>query len=393
MDDTFFTPKPPPPVLALDARWRSVLDGVARSESYPTTNDVKALGAAVARLSAYYNGLEREIPARTALAARLSFSFARDVPKATAAVSELVASGWPGAGDTLRVLDLGAGLGAMTWGVVRALSASGWRGTVEATLVDRDAAALALASRIASAAGGLEPGVTLRARTAVGDVGEPPPVTADLVIVGQAFSEMHRALPADQRVARHAEILARLLDRRLSEHGVLVVVEPALRDRTRHLHEVRGRLIDAGWRVFAPCLHDATCPMLARPDDWCHEDLPVDLPDWLAPVARAAGLRFQGLTFSYLVLRRDRATLRELAPARAQRVVAVPRVTKGKREIELCGDDGRGPGGRVVTRLDRSATPANEPWDDLARGDLVSLEPPGDRVQPETVVRRSPRLR
>ena len=29
--------------------------------------------------------------------------------------------------------------------------------------------------------------------------------------------------------------------------------------------------------------------MLAREGDWCHEDLPVDLPPWLVPVARADG--------------------------------------------------------------------------------------------------------
>ena len=45
--------------------------------------------------------------------------------------------------------------------------------------------------------------------------------------------------------------------------------------------------------------------MLATEGDWCHEDLPIDLPPWVAPLARAAGLRWQRLTFSYLALRRD----------------------------------------------------------------------------------------
>src|SRR3712207_8562489 len=57
--------------------------------------------------------------------------------------------------------------------------------------------------------------------------------------------------------------------------------------------------------VFAPCLHAASCPMLAIETEWCHEDLAVDLPPWTVPLARAAGLRWQGLTFSYLVLRKD----------------------------------------------------------------------------------------
>ena len=70
----------------------------------------------------------------------------------------------------------------------------------------------------------------------------------------------------------------------------LVVVEPALRDRTRHLHRVRERLMASeAVTLFAPCLHRAACPALATKGDWCHEDLPLDLPEWLVPLARAAG--------------------------------------------------------------------------------------------------------
>src|SRR5580700_2681488 len=82
---------------------------------------------------------------------------------------------------------------------------------------------------------------------------------------------------------------------------------------TRHSHRVRDAVLStpatappssrSPVTVFAPCLHAAPCPALARDSDWCHEDLDVDLPGWLVPVAKAAGLRHEGLTFSYLVLR------------------------------------------------------------------------------------------
>ncbi|MCS6901061.1 MAG: small ribosomal subunit Rsm22 family protein [Myxococcales bacterium] len=359
----------------LDDRWRTILDGVARSQRFPESHEIKALGAAVAQLSAFYNGLVPKVPPRMALAARLSFSFPRDVPKGGAAVAEVLPT--LSLGKTLRVLDLGAGLGAMTWGVVRALSALGFTTAVEATLVDQDPQALALAARIATEAQ-REGAVALRVRTLVSDLLLTPSQEADLVLVGQALSEMHGELPADERAERQAAWLHGLLGRSVASGGALVVVEPALRERTRHLHRLRARLIELGHPIFAPCLHDRACPMLENERDWCHEDRPVDLPGWLVPVARAAGLRFEGLTFSYLVIRRDGRTLRELVPAGTLRAVSLPKKTKGKLEIDLCGES-FAPEVLRAMRLDRETSEANVSWGEIHRGDLVHLSPSATR--------------
>src|SRR4029077_13314265 len=142
------------------------LDAVAQQRGWPTSKDVAELAACVARLSSAYNDpAVARATIRDAGAARLGFSFARDVPKGAAAVRELVATGTlasdrrpaaqterPAAdrehANDLRVLDLGAGLGATTWGLIRALE-----GTLElslagreldATWVDPDASALEL---------------------------------------------------------------------------------------------------------------------------------------------------------------------------------------------------------------------------------------------------------
>ena len=139
-------------------------------------------------------------------------------------------------------------------------------------------------------------------------------------------------------------------------------MEPALCERTRHLHAVRDGVLDArAASVFAPCLHAAPCPVLQVPGEWCHEDVAVDLPPWLEPVARAAGLRWQGLTFSYLVLRRPgERTLAQLLPASPgarARIISDPLVSKGKREHFVCGETGDGLADRArVSRLDRDAT-------------------------------------
>jgi SAM-dependent methyltransferase len=390
-----------PLVRPLEDDWRETLDAVARAHGYPSSREPARLGAQVAELSAAYNDAARaRAAAARAGAARLGFSFARDVPKGTAAVRELVATGRLRLDGTLRVLDVGAGLGATTWGVVRALEAAGQRGTVEATWIDADARALELGKAVASARTGrgaidVRPRILTRSVSALDDLPR-----FDLVLCCQLLSELDVGTPDAERVERHAALLGAWLERRVDDHGALVVVEPALRDRTRHLHRVRDALAARpGVTVFAPCLHAAPCPALEREGDWCHEDLPVDLPSWLVPVARAAGLRHEGLTFSYLVLRKDGARLADavLAPAGGARlrVVSDAMPSKGKREAFLCGElrrDGALVAGRVrAMRLDRDRAPGNSGWDVAARGDVLVVEPGPEldraRVGRETSVR------
>src|SRR5579863_3334869 len=156
-------------VRPLEDDWREAIDAVARSRGWPTTRDVAKLAARVVELSAAYNDPARARAAiRDAGAARLGFSFPRDAPKGAAAVRELVACGALPRDRPLRVLDLGAGLGATTWGLARALAAAGCRQALEATWVDSDAEALDLGTSILRAKGGREGAISLQVRTRTG---------------------------------------------------------------------------------------------------------------------------------------------------------------------------------------------------------------------------------
>jgi ribosomal protein RSM22 (predicted rRNA methylase) len=389
-----------PLVGPLPEDWRETLDALAKTRGWPSSRDPARLATQVASLSAAYNAREASAALRTrdALGARLGFSFPRDVPKASGAVRELVATGTLAipADRALRILDLGAGLGASSWGVARALEAAPSRGgRIEATCVDDDADALALAVAITRARSGRHDPIALsieplHASVAQGVSRAKGPF--DLVLLGQVLSEL--GAPSDpDRLVRHVSLVRSSLDV-LANDGSLVIVEPALKDRTRHLHAVRDALLAERAdpvTVFAPCVHEAPCPALADEGQWCHEDLDVDLPTWLWPVARAAGLRWQGLTFSYLVLRKDGRSLRSLAtqrisPSALVRVVSGAIVTKGKREAFVCGEVERD-GSRAIARvramrLDRDASENNHAWTDLARGDLLACDPPLDADKP-----------
>lgn len=349
-----------------------------------TTKDVARLAVEVKALSAAYNGGKAEgRKTKLPLEARVAFSFPRDVPKGAAAVRELVASGILRVPKDrpLRVLDLGAGLGAMTWGLVRALAAQGETGRVDALLVDEDPEVLEAAEAIARAAEkslgpqALGLAVATRRESLAGASEWQGAVPWDVVLVGQVLSEIDPRSPEETRVESQVALLARVLGRLVAQDGALVVVEPALRERTRHLHAVRDRLLErADTTVFAPCLHRARCPMLAIETEWCHEDLPIDLPSWVAPLARASGLRWQGLTFSYLVLRRDGQLpvprLRADGSVRF-RVVSDLLRSKGKTELVICGEDQER---RKIRQLDRDAgLETGIPFAELRRGDVVAL--------------------
>ena len=355
-------------VQPLEPGWKDVLDRVLRPLGY-AIDDVSRLGPRVAELSRAYNeGSAEGRKTRLPLEARIAFSFPRDVPKGAAAVRELVREGTlelP-ADRPLRLLYLDAGLGAMTWGIVRALGPSV---RVEALLVDEDAEALEAATAIVREHAAANPGSGLAVSTRVGTVAQYTDAKADLAVLGQVLSELDpRAAPASR-----IETQVALVRRVLANADTVVIVEPALRDRTRHLHALRDALIarDAEPRAYvhAPCLHSGPCPALAAEGDWCHEDLAsVDLPEWVAPIARAAGLRWQGLTFSYLVLRKDppsRAAVPERTSIRF-RVTSDLLKSKGKTELFACCESGARP---RIRRLEREGAEL----DDLERGDIVTI--------------------
>lgn len=390
----------------LEPDWAHVLAEVAREVRLPGVDDPR-LPDHVSKMAAVYNDdrLRGLGGSREQLAARLSFWFPRDVPKMAGAARELITMGrlrLDGDRPALRVLDVGAGLGASHRGLARALAAAGGRGSLEVLAVDDDRDALRVASAIAKKRPH-ERAVDVRLKTEEASfvelVGKPPRGRFGAILVGQMLSELDLDVEEAARVERHAEQLATLAREALEPDGVLLIVEPALRPRSRHLQRLRAALLQRRLHVLAPCLHEGRCPLLGRETDWCHEDLAVDLPPFLQPIARKAGLRWEGLTFSYLALSPKPPRLADAfaaAPNR-ERAVSALLVSKGKRELVVCGDplranvpddDPLGPHGARIGRLDRARSDTNAPFDDLGRGDVVTVGPLDDKLRlgPESPV-------
>lgn len=313
--------------------------------------------------------------ARDVLQARLRFYFARDLPKITFPLAELRAAGRLPAG-TWRVLDLGAGFGTTSLGASLYAQQTGAATDLAVDAFDFSAPALEGLERLSDL------GLPMALRTFALDLQRfEDPLTDeryDLVLLGLVLNEM---APDD------ALALVRRARERLAPGGALIIVEPALRDVTRRLMELRDRLASEGWPLFAPCPHHHGCPMLERPRDWCHEERELALPPPLAEVARAAGLRDRKSTFAYLTIA-EGPSLADVALAGCdglgRRVVSSRLASKGKLELVGCGADGSL---RKARRLRRHEDEANRAFGQARRGDLLCHEGadpdrigPGERV-------------
>ncbi len=301
------------------------------------------------------------------LAARAAFFTIADAMKIALPLAELTRrAALPS--RPLRVLDIGAGCGAMSLGLVAVLDRE-----VTITAIDRDPRALDIAKRALTA---LSTKATVVTRTADATRTELP--AADLVVLGTVLNE----LPPDAALALVERAFAALPD-----DGALIAIEPALRETSRGLHTIRDAMIGRGAHVFAPCTRRCVpCTALVDPSDWCHEDRVLELPPATRELARLTHLRDGGMKFSYLVLRKQPLDLVE-SPG-AWRAVSAPFIEKGKRELIGCSEQGR----IAIRLLKRHRSEGNRDFERADRGDvIVTTETPGDKrleITGELVIER-----
>ena len=189
----------------------------------------------------------------------------------------------------------------------------------------------------------------------------------DLMIMANCLNELFPT--AVDSTADRAAVVGQLLPF-LSTHGTIMIVEPALRQTARELHQLRNHLLKQNLcTVYSPCLHEQACPALDHPDDWCHEERPWQTPPVIAAIDRDVGFIKDALKFSYLLLRTDGRTIVSRSP-QTFRVVSELRELKGEKRAWLCNETGR----PEVGRLDRKASPHNAAVDSWHRGAIVHIE-------------------
>ena len=345
----------------------------------PYTNtkyDLKVLGANVARLSQLLTRERDSLPVAYLKDAGLreayqAYYLPPNLQKLRVVLGELgLHPTKPLDAGRLRVLDLGAGPGTALLGVLEFFGAREKRPVLDCTAVDRVAENLQIAEELFNAyrsANRLNASLkTIRSN--IEDVLQLAAVPFDLVILSNVLNELFSR--EGRRIEKRIVVLEDIMRRFVSEGGSCIIIEPALRETSRALLEVRNAMVHAGFTIYAPCVSRGWCPALANPKDWCHEDLPWDAPELLRELDRHTGLRKDSLKFSWLILRKDGITFADALGEGVYRVVSEPLVSKGKRELYICGATDR----KLVARLDKDSTARNEAFENLQRGDTVRFD-------------------
>jgi ribosomal protein RSM22 (predicted rRNA methylase) len=189
----------------------------------------------------------------------------------------------------------------------------------------------------------------------------------DLIILANCLNELFG--DSVDAVSRRAELVGELLPL-LQPHGSFMIIEPALRQISRELHQVRDHLLQSKiCTVYSPCLHEQACPALIHPDDWCHEERTWEPPMAIKQIDDEVGFIKDALKFSYLMLRTDGLTITPRSP-NTFRVVSELRELKGDTRAWLCNELGRS----EVGKLERAKSATNAPWEDCQRGTIVKIE-------------------
>ncbi|MCX5557184.1 small ribosomal subunit Rsm22 family protein [Streptomyces sp. NBC_00038] len=207
-------------------------------------------------------------------------------------------------------VDVGGGTGAATW----AVNAT-WEGTRPVTVLDWAEPALALGREIAAANPELKAAEWHRSRIGAALTIE----STDLVTVSYVLGEL---TDADR---------ASVVDAAASAAQAVVIIEPGTPGGYARVIEARDRLIDAGFRIAAPCPHSAGCPIVPG-EDWCHFSARVSRSS-LHRQVKGGSLPYEDEKFSYVA-----ATRFPPVPA-PSRIVRRPQIRKGQVLLDLCEPD------------------------------------------------------
>jgi ribosomal protein RSM22 (predicted rRNA methylase) len=184
----------------------------------------------------------------------------------------------------------------------------------------------------------------------------------DIIILANTLTEIVQEEKIPQKYIEQ-------IFRYVTDDGIVVIIEPASRNLSRRLMRLRDVLLqDKVHHILLPCLHDNICPLIAarKGKEWCHQSRAWRPPPYIKTLNKTLHREIDRLKFSYLVLSKKEyrtSTRTDFL------VVSDMLKEKGRRKCYLCT-----PAGRVeLVRLDKSTTPANQDFDSISRGDIVTL--------------------
>ncbi|MDX6765365.1 MAG: small ribosomal subunit Rsm22 family protein [Candidatus Methylacidiphilales bacterium] len=276
--------------------------------------------------------------------------------------------GWkPPTGGKCRVLDLGSGLGAGSLAVADHLRPH--PEGLEITAVEQHKTCTESHQKLIRDLGAY--GNPLRWNFLPGDFREidnwapRPNYRWNLILLSFSFNEAFADAPPEAA----AEWLHQVLGR-LESGGLLVVVEPALKETAESLETVRDLLLAHDKNhIWAPCLHRQSCPARSGGQFWCHEARKWSPPASLVLLNSSLHREIETLKFSFLALSRTPPPARDQGPGTTRMVSPVSK-TQGRMHFHGCSSDGDIHHFDLLTRhLDAAGKKA---WWALERGSILN---------------------
>ncbi len=297
------------------------------------------------KLSEVYNRLAPGRPyGRPELAdARLHFFMPTDIVKLWGPLLELFATLPLQGRKHLSILDLGGGTGTGCVSAAMVLSALGFEGRVEFTVVEPDNAvnrhlkktfAVLRECRFVTFETKVEK-LTIEDYLARKSSAR----RSDLVLIVNVLSE---AFPEDEYAAGAARWFKQIVRELTKKSGFLLVIEPALRRFSRLLSEAGDMCRSDGMALLAPCLPGG-CPHLAKGGGFCFHSMRAPLTPLLQSVSARSNLDRHEVNFAYLTFGSGEEALEipEAGPGEVLgRTVSFPRRVKKGFNYHVCTADG-----------------------------------------------------
>jgi ribosomal protein RSM22 (predicted rRNA methylase) len=210
-------------------------------------------------------------------------------------------------------LDLGAGPGTATWA-----AAAIFPSLQRATLIEQDSEFIATGRQMAKSAGA-DP--VPRVEWVRGDLRKAQIESHDLVVISYALGEL------SEREA------SELVNKAMGAARVLAVIEPGTPRGCGVVHVARAAMLGSAAHILAPCSQEGPCPMLARPNDWCHFAQRLERTS-LHRQLKSGELGHEDEKYSYMVATKEEVT------RPSARIIRDPLIGKGHIKLELCTPEG-----------------------------------------------------
>jgi ribosomal protein RSM22 (predicted rRNA methylase) len=245
------------------------------------------------------------------------FFFPQSYARTQFVLQEIISRGWNPT-QPLSILDLGSGAGA------GAFSAASLTDSARITAVDRSPAAISMMKRIASDCSDLWPNLEFEFQ--IHDLWRWIKVQDrkwDLILASFSLNESGFSFEQTTPILANA----------LTDHGMIVVIEPALRSTSEKLEAWRDQIAQLqDLHIWGPCLHSTFCPLLKEGKFWCHEVRAWKSPVSLTFLNRHLHHQIHVLKFSFLAFGKEAPR-----PAGSFSFRLISPVSKQKRKLVFTG--------------------------------------------------------